>query len=152
MRMPSSSLHWSCDSLVRSVFLPSCWFFSAHEVLPAIFFPSPPPPLLFPYGLLFLCCCCSLFSPLVFYSVTGACSFPFVRGSWLGCAVVSIMGALFQSRDWLPIVEAPRYSRHPTSILAMQLKLHFILSMSNLLVRWLFQATDILQIKTVGAI
>ena len=31
------------------------------------------------------------------------------------------MGALFQSRGWLPIVEAPGYLRHPTSILAMQL-------------------------------
>ena len=31
------------------------------------------------------------------------------------------MGALFQSRGWLPIVEAPRYSRHPTPILPMQL-------------------------------
>ena len=31
------------------------------------------------------------------------------------------MGALFQSRDWLPIVEAPGYFGHPTFILAMQL-------------------------------
>ena len=31
------------------------------------------------------------------------------------------MGALFQSRGWLPIVEAPGYFRHPTSILVMQL-------------------------------
>ena len=31
------------------------------------------------------------------------------------------MGALFQSRGWLPIVEAPGYFRHPTCILAMQL-------------------------------
>ena len=31
------------------------------------------------------------------------------------------MGALFQSGGWLPIVEAPRYFGHPTSILAMQL-------------------------------
>ena len=31
------------------------------------------------------------------------------------------VGALLQSRGWLPIVEAPGYSRHPTSILAMQL-------------------------------
>ena len=31
------------------------------------------------------------------------------------------MGALFQSRGWLPIVEAPGYFRHPTYILAMQL-------------------------------
>ena len=123
-------IHWCVQfSFLRAGFFQPMRFFLPFSS------PPPPPPLLFPYGLLFLCCCCSLFSPLVFYSVTGACSFPFVRGSWLGCAVVSIMGALFQSRDWLPIVEAPRYSRHPTSILAMQLKLHFILSMSNLLVR-----------------
>ena len=38
---------------------------------------------------------------------------------WLGCTVVPVMGALFQSRGWLPIVEAPGYFRHPTSILAM---------------------------------
>ena len=51
------------------------------------------------------------------------CPVPFLScgGSWLGCAVVPVMGALFQSRGWLPIVEAPGYSRHPTSILAMQL-------------------------------
>ena len=42
-------------------------------------------------------------------------------GSWLGCVVVPVMRALFQSRGWLQIVEAPRYSRHPASILAMQL-------------------------------
>ena len=42
-------------------------------------------------------------------------------GSWLGCAVVPVMRALFQSWGWLPIVEAPGYFRHPTSILAMQL-------------------------------
>ena len=47
-------------------------------------------------------------------------------GSWLGCAVVPVMGALFQSRGWLPIVEAPGYFRHPTSILAMQLLTSFI--------------------------
>ena len=39
----------------------------------------------------------------------------------LDSAVVPVMGALFQSRGWLSIVEAPGYSRHPTSILAMQL-------------------------------
>ena len=42
-------------------------------------------------------------------------------GSWLGCTVVPVMGALFQSRSWLSIVEAPWYTRHQTSILAMQL-------------------------------
>ena len=31
------------------------------------------------------------------------------------------MGALFQSRGWLPIAEAPGYFGHPTFILAMQL-------------------------------
>ena len=39
----------------------------------------------------------------------------------LGSAVVPVMGALFQSRGWLAIVEALGYSMHPTSILAMQL-------------------------------
>ena len=46
------------------------------------------------------------------------------RGSWLGCAVVPVLGALFQSRGWLPKVEAPGYSRHPTSSLAVQLLMH----------------------------
>ena len=43
-----------------------------------------------------------------------------------GCAVVPVMGALFQSRGWLPIVEAPGYFRHPTSILAMQLLMNIL--------------------------
>ena len=62
------------------------------------------------------------FSPLMFFSVWRV-PVPFLLcgGSWLGYAVVPVMGALFQSRGWLPIVEAPEYSRHPTSILAMQL-------------------------------
>ena len=42
-------------------------------------------------------------------------------GSWLGCAVVAVMGTLFQCRGWLLMVKTPRYSRHPTSILTMQL-------------------------------
>ena len=66
MRMPSSWLHRSCDSLARSVFLRARF--------------------------------CQPF-----------------------CAVVPVMGALFQTRGWLPIVEAPGYSKHPTCILAMQL-------------------------------
>ena len=91
-RMLGGWLHRPCDSLARSVF-PSCW------VLLAIFFTSRPSP-----------------RPVGFF-------FPFLwcGGSWLGCAVVPVMGALFQSRGWLPIVEAPGYFRHPTSILAMQL-------------------------------
>ena len=56
----------------------------------------------------------SILTPLIFFSVTGASLFSFVWG--LGCAVVPAMGALFQSRGWLPNVEAPGYSRHPTSI------------------------------------
>ena len=62
------------------------------------------------------------FSPLMFFSVWRV-PVPFLLcgGSWLGYTVVPVMGALFQSRGWLPIVEAPGYSRHPTSILAMQL-------------------------------
>ena len=48
-------------------------------------------------------------------------------GSWFGCVVVPVMGALFQSRGWLPIEEAPGYSRYPTSILAMQLLIIIII-------------------------
>ena len=106
MRMPGGWLHRSCDSLARSVF-PSCW------VLSAIFFPSRPPPRL-----------CRL-SPLLFFQCDGCLFLSYgVGGSCLGCAVVPAMGALFQSRSWLPIVEAPGYFRHPTSTLAMQLLSH----------------------------
>ena len=35
--------------------------------------------------------------------------------------LMAVIGALFQSRGWLPIVEGPGYSRRPTSTLAMQL-------------------------------
>ena len=62
------------------------------------------------------------FSPLMLLSVWRVpVPFPWYGGSWRGCAVVPVVGALFQSRGWLPIVEAPGYFRHPTSILAMQL-------------------------------
>ena len=103
MRKPNSWLHWSCDSLARSVFL------CARFCQP---FSSPPPPL--PLGFVG-------FSPLMFSVWWEPVPFLSCGGSWLGCAVVPVMGALFQSRGWLPVVEAPGYSRHPTSILAMQL-------------------------------
>ena len=76
------------------------------------FLPLPPPSRL-----------CWFFSTDVFFFfiLTGACSFPFLWESWLGCAVVPVMGTLFQSRGCLPIVQAPGYSRHPASFLAMQL-------------------------------
>ena len=106
MHMPSSWLHRSCDSLAHSVF-PSCW------VLSAIFFPSRPPPRLVGF-----------FSTDVFSVWRVPVPFLWCGGSWLGCAVVPVMGALFQSRGWLPIVEAPGYFRHPTSILVMQLLMH----------------------------
>ena len=64
---------------------------------------------------------CWFFSTDVFSVWRVPVPFLWCGGSWLGCAVVPVMGALFQSRGWLPIVEAPGYSRHPTSILAMQL-------------------------------
>ena len=103
MHMPSCWLHRSCDSLAHSVFL------RARFCQPF----SPPPPL--PLGFVG-------FSPLMFFSVWRV-PVPFLLcgGSWLGYAVVPVKGALFQSRSWLPIVEAPGYSRHPTSTLAMQL-------------------------------
>ena len=106
-RMLGGWLHRPCESLARSVFS-LCW------VLPAIFFPSRPSPR--PVG---------FFSPLMLSSVWRV-PFPFLwcGGSWLGCAVVPVMGTLFQSRGWLPIVETPGYFRHPTSILAMQLLIY----------------------------
>ena len=107
MRMPGGWLHRSCDSLARSVF-PSCW------VLSAIFFPSRPPPRLVGF-----------FSTDVFSVWRVPVPFLWYGGSWLGCTVVPVMGALFQSRGWLPIVEAPGYFRHPTSILAMQLLINY---------------------------
>ena len=102
-------LHQSCDSLARVVF-PSCW------VLPAIFFPSRPSPR--PVGF-FLHWCSSVWQVPVPFLCCG--------GSWLGCTVVPVMGALFHSRGWLPIVEAPGYFRHPTSILATQLLIRKLL-------------------------
>ena len=124
MRMPSSSLHRSCDSLVRSVsfcagfFQPMRFFQPLSPPLPPPLPHCPSPQALFLWVLQFL-----LFSPCMFSSVMGACTFPFVWGLMAGlrCTVVPVMGALIQSSRWLPIVEAPGYSRHPTSILAMQL-------------------------------
>ena len=81
--------------------------------VPGSFSHFPPPPPL-PIGFVG-------FSPLMFSVWLVPVRFLLCWGSWLGCAVVPVMGALFQSRSSLPIVEAPRYSRHPTSILAMQL-------------------------------
>ena len=50
------------------------------------------------------------------------------------------MGALFQSRGWLPIVEAPGYFRHPTSILAMQLLNAFKCNLKELTTKSAFSA------------
>ena len=75
MRMPGGWLHRSCDSLARSV-LPSCW------VLAAIFFPSRPTPRLVGF-----------FSTDVF-SMTGACSFPFVWGLMAGLRCCASHGGI----------------------------------------------------------
>ena len=55
-----------------------------------------------------------------FYSVTGACS-PYCVGAHGWVARICQPWEQSSSRSWLPIVEAPGYFRHPTSILAMQL-------------------------------
>ena len=103
MCTPSSWLHQSCDSLV-------CFSFSFVLGSVSHFLPLPPPPRLVSFSLHW---CFSVWQVPVPFLLCG--------GSWLGCAVVPVKGALFQSRGWLPIVEAPGYSRHPTSTLAMQL-------------------------------
>ena len=90
---------------------PSCQVFSAHEVLVAIFVPSFSPSALLLLLSLF-------FFPTDVFQCDGCL---LRRGSRLGCAVVPVLGALFQSRGWLPKVEAPGYSRPPTSSLAVQL-------------------------------
>ena len=91
------------------------WFIGAFsffscEVLSAIFFPSP-----LPQGFV------GFFSTDVFLVWLVPVSFLSCWDSWLGSAVVPVLGALFQSRGWLPIVEVRGYSRHPASILTMQL-------------------------------
>ena len=117
-------IHWHVQSLVLFFFQLMRFFlpFASRSPLPRLCF-------LVVVAVFF-------FFPLVFSSVMYACSFLLCRGSRLGCAVVSVMGALFQSSGWLPIMEAPGYSKHPTSILAMplsiKLKLHFILSIFNI--------------------
>ena len=103
MRIPSSCLHQSCDSL-------ACFSFSFVLGSVSHFLPLPPPPRLVSFSLHW---CFSVWRGPVPFLLCG--------GSWLGCAVVPVKGALFQSRSWLPIVEALGYSRHPTSTLAMQL-------------------------------
>ena len=103
MRMPSSWLHQSCDSL-------ACFSFSFVLGSVSHFLPLPPPPRLVSFSLHW---CFSVWRGPVPFLLCG--------GSWLGCAVVPVKGASFQSRSWLPILEAPGYSGHPTSTLAMQL-------------------------------
>ena len=129
MLMPSSWLHRSCDSLARSVFL------CARFCQPF----SPPPPLPLDFvG----------FSPLMFSVWRMPVPFLSCGGSWLGCDVVPVMGTLFQSRGWLPIVpEAPGYSRHPTSILAMQL-----LTMVNCLIICALMKKTLTMTKPYGLI
>ena len=70
--------------------------------------PSPLPPPFLPLGFVVF------FSTDVFSVWRVPVPFLWCADSWLGCTVVPVMGASFQSRGWLPIVEAPGYSRHPT--------------------------------------
>ena len=120
MRMPSSSLHRSCDSLARPVFPRAVFFFFSPRGSSTHFLPLPPPPPP-PLHRLCSCCCCFFFLHWCFSVWRVPVPFLLSEGSWLSCTVVPVMGALFQSTGWLLIVEAPGYSRHPTSTSAMQL-------------------------------
>ena len=113
MRMPSSSLHprviqWHGD-------FPSCCVIRATRFLSAIFVPLP-----------------VVLSPLIFFSDTGTCLFPFVWGSWLGCAVVPTMGALFNlgvgCQKWKPL-DTPR-TQPPFSDAVVNEKSSFFVSLS----------------------
>ena len=106
----------SCDSLAHSVLL-RARFCQAFSSPPS----SLPPPRL-----------CCFFSPLMFSVSQVPVPFLSCGGSWLGCAVVPVMQrALFQSRGWLPIMEAPGYSRQRTSIWAMQLLITILINTYN---------------------
>ena len=96
IHMPSCSLHSSCDS-VAWIF-PSCCVVHAMRFLSVIFSkPSSPP-----YG--------------SFSTVMGACSFQFLWGLMAGLHSCTSHGGTIKSRGWLPKVEIPGYSRHPTAI------------------------------------
>ena len=83
---------WNHDSrfLYGWIFV---YIFCLINVRSAIFFPSP-----LPLGFVG-------FSPLMFSVWQVPVPFLSCGASWLGCAVVPVMGALFSI--WLPIVEAP---------------------------------------------
>ena len=57
----------------------------------------------------------SWFHSIYYTSVTGALVPLLCGGSWLGCQDWLAMGAV-SSRSWLPIVEAPRYLEHSSSM------------------------------------
>ena len=101
-------IHWRVQFSLVLFF-----FFSAHEVLPPIFSPSPPPPRHHLCLGFVLVVAVFFFSPLMFFSVTGACSFPFEWGlmAELHCCashggIISIYGLAANSgRPW--ILQAP---------------------------------------------
>ena len=78
LRMPSSSLHRSCDSLARSFFFRAVFFQPMRFFLP---FSSPFLSVNFFFVVIVAV---FFFSPLVLRSVTAACSFPFVWGLMAG--------------------------------------------------------------------
>ena len=55
-------------------------------------------------------------SSLIFFSVTGACSFQFLWGLMAGLGSCTSRWGIIRSRGWLPKVETPGYSRRPTAI------------------------------------
>ena len=83
MRMPSSCLHQSCDSL-------ACFSFSFVLGSVSHFLPLPPPPS--PQA-------CQFFSPLMLFSVTGACSFPFVWGLMAGLRCCASQGGIISIQE-----------------------------------------------------
>ena len=100
IHMPSCSLHSSCDS-VAWIF-PSCCVVHAMRFLSVIF----SKPSSNPY---------SSFSTDIL-QCDGCLFVLFLWGLMAGLRSCTSHGGTIQSRGWLPKVETPGYSRHPTAI------------------------------------
>ena len=66
----------------------------------------------------------TVLSPLIFFSVMGACSFQFLWGLMAGLCSCTSHGGTIQSRGWLPKVETPGYSRDPAAINPLSPNIH----------------------------
>ena len=108
IHMPSCSLHSSCDSVLW--IFPSCCVVHAMRFLSVIF----SKPSSTPY---------SSFSTDIL-QCDGCLFVLFLWGLMAGLRSCTSHGGTIQSRGWLPKVETPGYSRHPTAINPLSPNIH----------------------------